>query len=139
MDHREERIRERAHRIWEEEGRPEGRAHEHWLRAETTLADEEGRHESFRPVDVAAAPVEPLSDTATHGAPAGDSGTEKPPLPHALEVDPNVVIDGGEYEPVSEIETVRRTLEVSPKRRGGASPVADRDGAMSGLSGSRGG
>lgn len=29
----EERIRERAHRIWEEEGRPHGRDWEHWERA----------------------------------------------------------------------------------------------------------
>jgi hypothetical protein len=29
----EERVRQRAYRIWEEEGRPEGREHEHWQRA----------------------------------------------------------------------------------------------------------
>ncbi len=29
----EDRIRERAHRIWEEEGRPDGRHREHWERA----------------------------------------------------------------------------------------------------------
>ena len=29
----EERIRMRAHRIWEEEGKPEGKHHEHWERA----------------------------------------------------------------------------------------------------------
>ncbi|MEW5728926.1 MAG: DUF2934 domain-containing protein [Pseudomonadota bacterium] len=28
-----ERIRHRAHQIWEEEGRPEGRDQEHWRRA----------------------------------------------------------------------------------------------------------
>jgi len=33
MDDREERIRKRAHAIWEEEGRPEGREYSHWLRA----------------------------------------------------------------------------------------------------------
>jgi hypothetical protein len=32
-DERIERIRERAHRIWEEEGCPEGRDTEHWERA----------------------------------------------------------------------------------------------------------
>ncbi|MBV8568725.1 MAG: DUF2934 domain-containing protein [Methylobacteriaceae bacterium] len=30
----EDRIRARAHQIWEEEGRPEGRDREHWERAE---------------------------------------------------------------------------------------------------------
>ena len=29
----QQRIRERAYRIWEEEGRPDGRAEEHWERA----------------------------------------------------------------------------------------------------------
>lgn len=33
----EDRIRERAHEIWQEEGRPEGRADEHWRRAEGEL------------------------------------------------------------------------------------------------------
>ncbi|AZO12071.1 MULTISPECIES: DUF2934 domain-containing protein [unclassified Mesorhizobium] len=30
---REERIRRRAHEIWEREGRPEGRQQEHWDQA----------------------------------------------------------------------------------------------------------
>ena len=30
---REELIRERAHAIWEEEGRPEGKDRQHWARA----------------------------------------------------------------------------------------------------------
>ena len=34
----EHRIRERAHEIWIEEGRPEGRASDHWLRARWELA-----------------------------------------------------------------------------------------------------
>lgn len=33
MDGMEEKIRERAYAIWEEEGRPEGREQEHWERA----------------------------------------------------------------------------------------------------------
>ena len=32
-----EKIARRAEEIWEEEGRPEGRAEEHWLRAEAEL------------------------------------------------------------------------------------------------------
>ena len=33
MADREEKIRQRAHEIWEMEGRPEGRNQEHWERA----------------------------------------------------------------------------------------------------------
>jgi hypothetical protein len=38
---RERRIRERAYRLWEEEGRPEGREHEHWTRASDLIHAEE--------------------------------------------------------------------------------------------------
>lgn len=31
---REARIRQRAHAIWEAEGRPQGREFDHWIRAE---------------------------------------------------------------------------------------------------------
>ena len=38
---REHRIRERAYAIWEQEGRPDGKDREHWLRAEAEIAAEE--------------------------------------------------------------------------------------------------
>jgi Protein of unknown function (DUF2934) len=34
-----ERVRRRAHEIWEREGWPHGRALEHWLRAEAEIRD----------------------------------------------------------------------------------------------------
>lgn len=40
----ERRIRERAYSIWEEEGRPEGRDVEHWLRAAQEVAAAEGKN-----------------------------------------------------------------------------------------------
>ena len=39
----QKRIRERAHQLWEEEGRPEGRADEHWARARAELAGDLGQ------------------------------------------------------------------------------------------------
>jgi hypothetical protein len=36
----EKRIRERAYAIWEQEGRPEGKELEHYLRAKRMLEDE---------------------------------------------------------------------------------------------------
>jgi hypothetical protein len=38
---REQRIRERAHSLWEEEGRPEGRADEFWHRARALIEAED--------------------------------------------------------------------------------------------------
>jgi hypothetical protein len=38
---REQRIRERAYKIWLEEGQPYGHGNEHWAQAEKQLAEEE--------------------------------------------------------------------------------------------------
>jgi hypothetical protein len=37
----EQRVRERAYQIWEEAGRPEGKAVEHWLQAEAEISAQE--------------------------------------------------------------------------------------------------
>lgn len=42
MTEREQQIRERAHRLWEEAGRPEGRDDEFWREAERALDEESG-------------------------------------------------------------------------------------------------
>ncbi len=39
-DDREHRIRERAYRLWEQEGRPEGRHEHHWTQASQEVGDE---------------------------------------------------------------------------------------------------
>lgn len=39
-DDREARIRDRAYQIWMDEGRPEGRDHDHWLRAKNEVEGE---------------------------------------------------------------------------------------------------
>ena len=35
---REQAIRQRAYALWEEDGRPDGKNLEHWLRADTEIA-----------------------------------------------------------------------------------------------------
>ena len=37
----EQRIRERAHKIWEDEGRPEGREAAHWDLAKLAIAEQD--------------------------------------------------------------------------------------------------
>ncbi|WP_337181292.1 DUF2934 domain-containing protein [Shinella sp.] len=55
MDDHDERIRKRAHEIWEEEGRPEGREYSQWLRARADIRAEDreraGRAET-NPLDL---------------------------------------------------------------------------------------
>jgi hypothetical protein len=53
------RVEDRAHRLWEREGRPEGKADEHWLRAEAEVTAEE------------AAPDGTPQKSADPGAPSG--------------------------------------------------------------------
>jgi hypothetical protein len=65
MDRDEERlIRERAYEIWEREGRPVGRAEEHWQRAAAEIAAQRS-------------PAPP----APEAAPASDPAPERTPAP----------------------------------------------------------
>lgn len=45
----QERIRERAHRIWEREGRPDGRAAQHWEMAREEIAIEDNQNLATKP------------------------------------------------------------------------------------------
>jgi hypothetical protein len=60
MDERdlEKRIRERAHRIWEEEGRPEGKEAQHWDLAKLAVAQEDAQKDMLLPIK--ASESEPL-------------------------------------------------------------------------------
>ena len=51
MTDREQKIRERAHRIWEEEGRPEGREQNHWERAAREIDSEDGEPGKDQQID----------------------------------------------------------------------------------------
>lgn len=42
-------IRERSYQIWEKEGRPDGLAWDHWLRAEAELQEKEAQVASSKP------------------------------------------------------------------------------------------
>jgi hypothetical protein len=49
MEVDEEKIRERAHQIWEAAGKPIGREDEIWLQAERQLKEEQIQHELKTP------------------------------------------------------------------------------------------
>jgi hypothetical protein len=42
-DDRQNRIRQRAHELWEREGRPDGAHERHWQQAEGEIAAEDGK------------------------------------------------------------------------------------------------
>jgi hypothetical protein len=68
MSDLENRIRERAYRLWEQEGRPEGRADTHWDKASELIAIEDNHSLATRPVPPPEAdpnppePIEPMQN-----------------------------------------------------------------------------
>ena len=84
----EERIRRRAHEIWEREGRPEGRHEEHWARARREVEAEEGGS----PPGAAKSDASP-TDTAPGSAGAGRAGGEGSPPPDAAASEAARIID----------------------------------------------
>ena len=60
----EERVRERAYRLWQQEGCPEGRADVHWDQACELVAIEENQKLTLKPVrsphTESGEPVEPI-------------------------------------------------------------------------------
>src|SRR5262245_48370485 len=54
MDDFEERVRQRAYRLWVEEGCPEGRSDAHWDKARELVAIEENQKLATKPVQIEA-------------------------------------------------------------------------------------
>lgn len=83
----EQRIRERAHHIWMEEGQPAGREEAHWQMARELVAQEDGQHLATEPNPAAGGkrrarrdePVEPLQAVESLGDLPGltDQGEEQ--------------------------------------------------------------
>jgi Protein of unknown function (DUF2934) len=48
---RDDKIKARAYQLWEEEGRPEGRAEQHWFTAKESVAVEENQASTYLPID----------------------------------------------------------------------------------------
>ncbi len=74
MDDFEERVRERAYRLWEEAGRPQGQAQDHWERARELVAIEMNYKLATQPVGESeretgpyGEPVEPIEAAENAG------------------------------------------------------------------------
>lgn len=87
----DQRIRERAHRLWEDEGRPEGRAEIHWAQAREIVALEENGATARRPVEsLEAETVEPIEALTNLGEfpTLTDQGEMQPPQFPDVQNDP---------------------------------------------------
>jgi len=72
----EEAIRMRAYHIWEREGRPHGRDHEHWVQARIELDAEVVR---LQPPRRAAPPAPPQARSNGGKSPAAKQGRSSAP------------------------------------------------------------
>jgi len=70
VDDHEEQVRKRAHALWEVEGRPEGRALDHWLAAKNEADSETSEAAHPDDVDQAAGPSHGDADFGGHDAEA---------------------------------------------------------------------
>ena len=93
---REDRIRKRAHEIWEAAGRPEGRETEHWSAAEIQISEKV---------------AEPFAKLVVPGVPIPDIRSADPP--------------GLSGQQADSVETVRSSAPTAPKTAGAAKPAAD--------------
>ncbi len=76
MDEREHRIRARAHRIWLDQGSPEGRAEEHWEAAKLQVDQED--QQAAAASDAARSGDEIRGDAADAGISAAIGGGAAP-------------------------------------------------------------
>jgi Protein of unknown function (DUF2934) len=71
MDDFDERVRQRAYRLWVEEGCPEGRSEIHWDKARELVAIEENQKRTTKPLlreqGNAGEPVEPIEAVENAG------------------------------------------------------------------------
>ena len=54
----EDQLRLMAYRIWEDEGRPEGRDKEHWFRAASVWQDSQRRKQAGQPAEEPYSPAD---------------------------------------------------------------------------------
>lgn len=96
MDEREQRIRERARQLWEHEGRPEGRAEDHWFQAKEIVALEEGHPEALIPLDVSRKPpIEPIEALTNAGEFPTLTDQGEMEIPHLPRTDSTSTARGG--------------------------------------------
>jgi hypothetical protein len=67
MDDKERRIREAAYNVWEEEGRPEGQAHQHWAKAAHQIEAEILKNAQPAPESDESAEQSPLTTRTVRG------------------------------------------------------------------------
>jgi hypothetical protein len=85
-DERQRRIERRAHEIWQREGRPEGRADQHWRLATAEIDEEDAAAAvtaSALPVPEVAAEPQPAAAVEAADRPTGKASSKRTSKPRA--------------------------------------------------------
>jgi hypothetical protein len=99
MDDFEKRVRDRAYKLWQEEGCPEGREHVHWEKARELVAIEDN-------IDVTLKPIPHPDEFGPHGEPV------EPLAPAENTGDNPTMVDQGEEETIPR----RRTSQFADEK-----------------------
>ncbi|WP_353859577.1 DUF2934 domain-containing protein [Azospirillum formosense] len=130
---RAERVRRRAHDIWEREGRPEGRHDEHWAQAEAEVDDEIRAERQSEDTESSAPDAPPARRPKATAAKA--TATKAKPEPKASrEAAPKAGRGGGTRAAAENLSAVAagRTEQTGTTKTGGQ---ISRGGASSGKPG----
>jgi len=121
MDDKEQRIRDVAYRLWQEDGRPEGRAEEHWRRACEIVAKEEkgGAKTSSKRA--------PRSSKSAKSAPSSSPASASPPRASAKTAKPATTSrsrsgSAGQSQAKAQPNTSETAVKEPPKRKAAAAP-----------------
>ena len=94
MDDFEKRVRDRAFKLWQEEGCPEGRAEVHWGKARELVAIEDNH-------DLALKPIIPLNKLGPYGEPV------EPLAPALNQGEAPTLVDQGEEQTIPQQRPAR--------------------------------
>jgi hypothetical protein len=115
---REQKIRERAHVLWEAEGRPEGREHDHWREAERQVVAEEAGEGQPQAPDEAA--------VGSQGGPPADSLRNPEPIPPAEDLEYPAVTGPEEVPDIPGARASLNPAEIAPEPRSSSTAGAAR-------------
>ncbi len=101
----DDRIRRRAHAIWEREGRPDGRQQEHWAQARREIEAEERTAPPRAAADASPTPAAP-APTAPDGGGTTPGGAAAVGAPRKAEraPEPSPPDDSQEHDPATIID-----------------------------------
>lgn len=115
-EERTRRIQERAHSLWEQEGRPDGRNEQHWSRAEREI-DAEDAAGASSPTGITTARRQPKRRAGTKTVADTSSGSQEEATGMAAEVSAEEPVKTRVRKP----KTVTEEGSEQPKARGGRS------------------